>query len=252
MGGVSGVSGTRAARAARSWSRPWPWLRPTVLLLILAVLTANVLGHGPLIAVDQHIRAVVQDWARSPGWRWLSPPARVVTDLGSPEVAVPLLMLAAIAAAARLHRLWPLVTAGLGVVLLVGTVLPAKILTGRAGPGLPPVPFGHIGVFPSGHTATACICWSLAAAVLLPGAPRRAQRVALAGLAGLWAAVGAALVWCDYHWSTDVAASWALSGLLVPVILRLAPPTGRARPGPRAAGPGAPQATPGAAPPDHG
>ena len=42
-----------------------------------------------------------------------------------------------------------------------------------------------------------------------------ARYPALAGLAALWLAVGAALVWCDYHWFTDVVAGWALSGLLI-------------------------------------
>ena len=32
-------------------------------------------------------------------------------------------------------------------------------------------------------------------------------------------AVGAALVWCDYHWFTDVVAGWALSALLIELTL---------------------------------
>jgi membrane-associated phospholipid phosphatase len=219
-------------------------LGPAALLLILIALTAGVLWPSPLVPFDQHVRAVVLGWARSPGWHWLGDggraPARLLTDLGSPVVAVPVLALSAVAAAARQRSPRPLGTALLGVLLVLVTVIPAKILIGRAGPGLPPVQPGHFGVFPSGHTATAGVCLSLAVLLLVPGPPSRAWRLAVAGLAVLVLAVGAALIWCDYHWFSDVAASWALTALIVPLTLRLAPP---GRPG-RAPGraPGRPAA----------
>jgi len=211
--------------------RPWPWLLPSALALILVVLTVNVVGHGPLLGLDGHIRSAVLGWARAPGWRWLSDtpraPARLLADLGSLLVAIPVLALAAVAAVAWRHSVRPLITAALGVALLLVTVIPAKIIIGRAGPGLPPVRPGGLGVFPSGHTATACVCFSLAAALLTAGQPAWVRRPVLAGLAVLWLAVGAALVWCDYHWFSDVAASWVLAALLVPLTLRLAPPAAR-------------------------
>ena len=217
------------ARPARP--QPWRWLAPATLALILAVLTVNTLGHGPLVGLDGHIRSVVLGWARSPGWRWLGDtrhaPAQLLTDLGSMLVAIPVLALSAVAAAAGRHSVRPLITAALGVLLLLVTVVPAKIIIGRAGPGLPPVRPGGLGVFPSGHTATACVCFSLAAALLIIGQPARLRRPVLTGVAMLWLAVGAALVWCDYHWFTDVAASWALAALLVPLTLRLVPPAPR-------------------------
>ena len=51
--------------------------------------------------------------------------------------------------------------------------------------------------------------------LLVAGRAVRVRNLALAGLAVLWLAVGAALVWCDYHWFTDVVAGWALSGLII-------------------------------------
>jgi undecaprenyl-diphosphatase len=53
--------------------------------------------------------------------------------------------------------------------------------------------------------------------VLLIVAGRRgwARWLAVILLALLWLAVGAALVWRDYHWFTDVAAGWALSALII-------------------------------------
>jgi membrane-associated phospholipid phosphatase len=42
--------------------------------------------------------------------------------------------------------------------------------------------------------------------------------------------VGAALVWCDWHWFTDVVAGWALSGLLIQLTFGINRPRG-VRPG---------------------
>jgi membrane-associated phospholipid phosphatase len=225
------------ARPARR--RP-PWLVPGGLLLILAFLTVNVLADGPLVAVDRRIRAAVQAQANSPTWHWVGhgalAPAQLLTDLGTNQVAIPVLVVCALTAAIWHRSVRPLVAAAAGVVLLMATVLPAKILTDRAGPGLPPVPFGHLGVFPSGHTTTASVCLALAVLLLVPGVPAAARRAAVAAMVAGCFLVGAALVWCDYHWFTDVAAGWALTPLIVMASLRLA---GLGRPGGNSGPPGA-------------
>ncbi len=189
------------------------------LLLVLVVLTIDVLLHGPLAGLDERIRAAVLARADTPGWRWLSDtphrPAPLLTDLGMNTVAGPVLAVVALALAIRRHTWRPLLIAVTGVALLLATVIPAKIIIGRPGPGLPAVLPGQLGVFPSGHTSTACICFSLAVLMLVAGRPARIRYLALAGLSVIWLGVGAALVWCDWHWFTDVAAGWALSGLLI-------------------------------------
>jgi membrane-associated phospholipid phosphatase len=213
------VAGEAPAPPRRLATRPYSRLISGVLLLILIVLTINVLVHGPLTGLDERIRAAVLARADSPAWRWLSDtpqrPAPLLTDLGMYVLAVPILAAVAVALAIRRHTLRPLLIAVTGVVLLLGTVIPAKIIIGRPGPGLPAVVPGQLGVFPSGHTSTACICFSLAVLMLVAGQPTRTRHLALAGLALLWLGVGAALIWCDYHWFTDVVAGWALSGLVI-------------------------------------
>jgi membrane-associated phospholipid phosphatase len=200
------------------------------LLLILAILTVSVLVHGPLVGLDERIRAAVLARADSPAWRWLSDtphrPAPLLTDLGMTTVAIPVLAAVALALAIRRRTIRPVLIALTGVVLLIGTVIPAKILIGRSGPGLPPVSPGALGVFPSGHTSTACVCFSLAVLLLLAGRPARDWYPALAGLGLLWLGVGAALVWCDWHWFTDVVAGWALSGLLIQLTFWINRPRG--------------------------
>ncbi len=154
--------------------RPRPWLLPAGLLLVLAVLTINVLVHGPLVTMDQHIRQTVQGWAHAVGWRWLadSPhaPAQLITDLGRATVAVPVLAVVAAVLAVRGHTPRPLLVAAAGVALLLVTVIPAKVIIARPGPGNGAVAAGSLGYFPSGHTSTACVCYSIAVFLLVAGA----------------------------------------------------------------------------------
>jgi undecaprenyl-diphosphatase len=205
--------------------RPWPgWLLPAGLLVVLVLLTVSVLVHGPLVSLDEQIRQTVQGWAHAAGWRWLadSPhaPAQLITWLGS-TLAVGVLAVVAAALSIRRHTLRPLLIAATGVALLLVTVIPAKIIIARPGPGASALPSGSWGYFPSGHTSTACVCYSIAVLLLIAGRPARMRRAALAGLAVVWLLVGAALVWCDYHWASDVLAGWALSALIVWLALRV-------------------------------
>jgi membrane-associated phospholipid phosphatase len=218
---------SRAATAARLpavWRRS-PWLVPGALLLLLAVLTINVLEDGPLVAVDWRIRDAVQPLAHSATWQWVGvgrhAPAQLIVELGNNQVALPVLAVCALIAAVWHRSLRPLIAAVIGVVLLLGIVVPAKIVTARAGPGLPPVPHGAMGVFPSGHTATSSVCLGLGALLIARGLPDHARRAVLRVMAVLCFLVGVGLVWCDYHWFTDVVAGWALSALIVMAALRI-------------------------------
>lgn len=217
--------------------RPWHGLRPRSavaacndgLVLILVVLTVNVLADGPLVGADRRIRAAVEARATAPAWRWLSDswhaPAQLLVDLGNYQVAVPVLAVCALIAAARQAALRPLLAAFAGVVLLLVTVTAAKIAIGRTGPGLSTVGSGGLGVFPSGHTTTVTVCLGLAVMLLFPRPALRSRgrpaRVAVAAVAAVCLLVGAALVWCDYHWFTDVVAGWALAVLIIQAALWL-------------------------------
>jgi membrane-associated phospholipid phosphatase len=229
-----------AAPSRAAW---WTsWLVPGGLVLLLAFLTANVLADGPLVGMDRRIRDVVHPVATSAGWRWLvygrPAPAQLLGDLGSAKIAVPVLAVSAVAVAVRFRSLWPLAIAAAGGALLAATVIPGKILIGRPGPGYASLAPGAWGDFPSGHTSTAGVCYGLAVLLLTAGAqataPRRVPggrppglaprgaaghrgllRAAIAVTAAACFLVGLAMVWCDYHWFTDVVAGWALSALIV-------------------------------------
>ena len=235
---------TATATSRRSLVRRYPWLGPGGLLLILTFLTVNVLANGPAVAADRRIRAAVIARAGSAGWRWLKAdpwsPARVLVEMGNIRVAVPALAVFAAAAAIQGRSVRPLFTAMAGVALLLGTVVPAKILTARPNPGQSSLNGQLLGAFPSGHTSTASVCYFLAALLISAGLSARARRAWLAVAAALSCLVGVAMIWCDLHWFTDVAASWALSPLLIQLTLRLS----RLRAGPASSG-----ASSGAGPP---
>jgi membrane-associated phospholipid phosphatase len=238
MDRTSGTATAPGPTASRPGHPVRPFLVPGVALIVLIVLTVNVLLHGPLVTIDERIRRTVQGWALSASWRWLgdSPhaPAQLIADLGRETVAVPVLAVTAVVLAVRQRSLRPLLAAAAGVALLLAIVIPAKIIIARPGPGLSGVPAGGLGYFPSGHTCTACVCYSIAVFLLIAGQAGWIRRAALAGLAAVWLLVGAALVWCDYHWTTDVLAGWALSALIVWLALRARLP-GRRSPAGRAA-----------------
>lgn len=226
MDEVSRTAPAPALADSPARGRPWPsWLLPAGLLAVLVFLTVNVLAHGPLVTMDQHIRQTVQGWAHAAGWRWLadSPhaPAKLITDLGRVTVAVPVLAVVAAVLAIRGHTLRPLLVSAVGVALLLITVIPTKIIIARPGPGTTALASGSWGYFPSGHTSTACVCYSIAVLLLIAGQAGWVRWAALAGLAVVWLLVGAALIWCDYHWASDVLAGWALSALIVWLALRI-------------------------------
>jgi membrane-associated phospholipid phosphatase len=218
---------THAPPAAtyRAGRRRSPWLVVGVLAAILAFLTVSVLAHSPVLDVDRWIRGAVQARAHAARYRWLEDgryaPVYLLVDLGNNQVAVPVLGWSALIAALRDRSVRPALAAVVAVVLLLGIVIPAKILIARAGPGLPPVAHGAMGVFPSGHTATSSACLGLAALLLVRGLPGWARRTVLTGMAVLCFLVGVALIWGDYHWFTDVVGGWALAALIVMAALRV-------------------------------
>jgi undecaprenyl-diphosphatase len=209
------------------------WLLAGGLLLVLVLLTVDVLTDGPLVSVDHRIHTWVRDQWLARHWKFLAhgptAPARLLIDLAWFEVAIPVLVLIAIILALRDHSPRPLFTAGTGIVLLLATVLPMQVLIGRAYPGhvwhvakihgtLDP---GTLGSFPSGHEATAVVCYGVAALLLSPGPRRLAGRARLAVAWLLCLAIGASLIWCSAHWFTDVLAGAALGGLVLQVTMWL-------------------------------
>jgi membrane-associated phospholipid phosphatase len=79
-------------------------------------------------------------------------------------------------------------------------------------------------VFPSGHTTRASICYVLGALLLAPEVSARLRRMLLALAGVVCFVVGLALIWCNYHWFTDVVAGWALASIIIQLCLVIAGP----------------------------
>jgi membrane-associated phospholipid phosphatase len=214
------------ASARRTWRQRYPWLLPGGLLLLLTILTVNVLADGPLVPVDERIHKVVHHTANSPGWSWLkngpATPARILVDFGNIRVAFPILLVIAGYAALRRHSLRPLMSALVGMALILAIVVPLKILVGRPNPGYQQLrPHELLGAFPSGHTTTACVCYVLAVLLFATDPQSHRRRIALRAAAVLGALVGMAMIWCNLHWFTDVVGGFALAALIVPLTMWL-------------------------------
>ncbi|MBM9503963.1 phosphatase PAP2 family protein [Streptomyces sp. KK5PA1] len=188
--------------------------------LLFVLLTWQVAGHGVLLGPDRHLlHAVLRRSAAHPG---LNTPAHYLCKLGNIQAAVPVLFVAVCAAAwwgrrAGLGRWWLPPLAG----ALVMALVPLVVVTVKDGVHRPPPGSTHpdpsgYGWFPSGHTATSSVAYGAALLLLLPWLRGLLRRILVAGTALLVLAVGVALVWCDYHWPLDVAASWCLAAVLLP------------------------------------
>ena len=208
-----------ARRHAARWRSGWVTLG--IPAAVLAILTASVLAGGPLAGADRRIQVTAQALAGSRSWQWLGGPARLIVDLADPPVAIAVLLVSALTVSSRRRSLRPLLAAAIAAILLVATVVPAKILIGRLSPGQLRLAPGAEGSFPSGHATTASVCYVLAVLPLLPYLPALARRIALAAVAVWCLLVGAVLVWLNYHWFTDVVAGWALAAIIIGVTLRL-------------------------------
>jgi membrane-associated phospholipid phosphatase len=181
---------------------------------VFCVLLWQVAGHGPVTGWDRAVRRHVQSAAHSTSWHWLTPWAHHLADLGNVAQAVPVLAVAAAFAAWRLRSWRPaLLAAGAYAALLV-LVVPLKVIVARPGPGSTSL-HQELGYFPSGHTADAVLCLGTAALLLAACCPPRLAWLVRAAGALVVLLVGAALIWCDYHWLADVLGSLTLCGALL-------------------------------------
>lgn len=181
--------------------------------LLLALLTWQVVSHGPLWRGDRRVDAAVLRAAARDGF--LRPWAQVAADLGDVAVAVPALVVVLGYVGWR-TRDWAPVVGYAGVMALTGAVVvPLKAAVGRPAPGSA-VLAGHSGYFPSGHAVTFAVAYGLAVLAVLPSVRRAAaRRLLVLAAVPLNLLVGAALVWRGYHWPLDVVAAWCLCWVLL-------------------------------------
>ncbi|MGW3625583.1 phosphatase PAP2 family protein [Streptomyces sp. NPDC000880] len=167
--------------------------------VVFAVITWQVAADGPLRSLDERVGLRIA--GRGP--RMLT---GLLADLGSMQVALPVLGAAIAYAVWRGHRAEALY-ATLAMAAVPALVAPLKTLIDRQGPLTEAT-----GFYPSGHTATAMVAYCGAAMLITPYLRRRwAMPVAVV----LTLATGIGLVLRGYHWPLDVIGSLFLCGMLL-------------------------------------
>ncbi|GHI04512.1 hypothetical protein AQI88_37135 [Streptomyces cellostaticus] len=215
--------------------------------VLLALITWQVVVHGPLLGLDARLSRTLVHPDRF---------SELLSDLGNVQIAVPVLVVALAHSAWRgratgTDRWWlPPAAAAVLMALVPAIVVPLKDWTARPGTPVMPPAVGY-GYFPSGHTATAAIAYGSATLLLLPWLRSPAARRVLVGVcAGLVLGVSYGLVRRGWHWPLDVMASWCLCTVLLTtlsfVLSRSTRRSSSQPPGP-STGPGSPATSSGSA-----
>jgi membrane-associated phospholipid phosphatase len=184
-----------------------------VALAILAVLGLVVLGWqattaGPIQRLDEEIRR----WVLNHQIAALHDMLAAVTIFGDALIVIPLFVLLSGTLSWYRNAAEPLITALTAAGLLLVSVGTLKAVVGRAAPNGEPASWLS-GAWPSGHTATATVVYGLLALELRRHPGRR--HLGAAALRALTVLIAISLVYCDFHWFTDVVAGLLLGDLLV-------------------------------------
>jgi undecaprenyl-diphosphatase len=186
----------------------------------VGVVTQDVVAGDDAARLDRP----VLDWFVTHREAWLSNAAKIVTDLGSSSVLIPLVIVAGGWWWGRRHTLRPLALLGTSYAGSEVLFRAVKTLSNRRRPpNALAVQHFHGLAFPSGHATQAAAVWGMLAALIAAGSPswRRTVAVWTAAIviAGL---VGVTRVYLGAHWLTDVLAGWAFGVLWLTALLAAA------------------------------
>jgi len=267
---LAGAGGWERVRRVRSWATVRApgvvgWLRerldrntPRGLPLTFAVvaagiaawvfagLTQDVLGHDDTVLYDPRVTSLVVAHRTA----WLTPPAEVLTWLGSNAVVIPLAIVVGGFFLLRRRDWRPLALFAFGIAGAITLYDIVKPLVGRPRPPAS-VWIGHYSgaSFPSGHSTQAVAFYALLAVVLSKEVTPGRRTLLWTGAALVILVVGATRVYLGAHWLTDVLGGYALGAMWAAIVIAITllvnayKPHGRASDAPRAGGRATPSNT---------
>jgi undecaprenyl-diphosphatase len=194
----------------------WGGRRTWLTWLAAFVLVAGTVELGWWSGLDNE----VNDDAASRRFTLLWNAAKIVFDVATPEIALPVTLALGLLVAWRRNR-WRIAgEAAVRVGLVVASVLVLKPLLAVPGPTRNSLG-SHGGAFPSGHTTSTLVCMALILAWV--GRPRgRSGRVGLNAV--FVAIVAASVISLNYHYLSDVVGGvvlgLAITTLPLPVLRR--------------------------------
>jgi len=191
--------------------------------LLLILLSADIVSGGLASRLDESTVDAVAATNGGPGW------ARASADLGGLGISGAVVAIATLFCAHQAWRLWPIVLTSVNLAAVGSLVTAVKAAVGRTAPPTAVTNTDYAGYFPSGHTATAVVCFGTAAFLVTAmvgqdlGAPdsvgsragwERAEKIAIGVGLAVGVVVGLGTVMTGSHWPTDIVGG-LLVGLLV-------------------------------------
>ena len=186
----------------------------------LGVVTQDVVAGDDAARFDRP----VLDWFAQHREPWLTTVAKIVTELGSSVVLIPLVIAAGGWWWWRRRSLQPFALLAASYAGAEALFWMVKAVTNRARPP-DPVAVQHFSglAFPSGHATQAAAVWGMLAALIAASSASWRRKVTVWTSAivtvGL---VGLTRLYLGAHWLTDVLAGWALGALWLTVLLAAA------------------------------
>lgn len=191
------------------------------LAAAFTLLTALVIKGGAVVEIDWRVHL----WADARPQSWVSGAAYAVALVGGRWILLWPLGAAALWLSWRERHWWPLGYTVTGVLGMVGGVGVAKLGIGRTAPaeGMGEVFAGGLS-YPSGHTVNVIVLGWLLVRLFAWLFPLRERRVRHTGawLVGAGAVLmSACMVYLDYHWVSDMVASFFLGPLILVTLDRV-------------------------------